>query len=111
MKRSRNTTRSKKSIIDKLMTFEEAIKDSKLCNKIHLLLGNGFSIAYDPTLFSYPSLFEKSNFTNHSEIKGAFDVLNTKDFEQVIGSLEESSKLTDRLWGGTDKQENDAPCR
>ncbi len=85
----------------KIFTFKEALADSeKNCknrngNVIrHLLLGNGFSIAYEPTIFTYNSLFSKANFASHPEVPAVFDALNTQDFEEVAYSLEQAAKVT-----------------
>ena len=91
--RRANRGRGKRTINQGPMTFDEAIDDSEGCRKRHLLLGNGFSIAYDSKLFSYTSLFQKADFTGSKELKDAFKVLKTNDFEEVIGSLEQSSEL------------------
>ena len=69
------------------LTFEKAIQEC--CDKKkHLLLGNGFSINFDPS-FNYPNLLSKSKLP--AKIK---DIFNKQgDYEQVIDRLNYSSKV------------------
>lgn len=40
-------------------TYAEVVESlSKKKRKVHLLLGNGFSMAYDPKIFSYNALYD-----------------------------------------------------
>lgn len=79
-----------------LLTFAEALKASKHCNKRHLLLGNGFSIACRPDIFVYAKLFEQADFSGLSaSAKIAFTALNTSDFERVIRALNDAAALCD----------------
>lgn len=57
-------------------------------NRSHLLLGNGFSIAYDP-IFSYPSLYKVAveNGLSSNAI-AVFERLGTNNFEGVLKLLE-----------------------
>lgn len=75
------------------MSFSEAIEDSGKFKKRHLILGNGFSIGCFPNIFRYNSLFENANFTNTEKLKTVFDSLDTRDFEVVVRSLENSALL------------------
>lgn len=77
----------------KLMTFQEAIAQSSAYSKKHLLLGNGFSIACIPTIFSYGSLYSAADLSAMPELAGVFSSLNTNDFELVINTLENASKI------------------
>lgn len=76
----------------KVLTFEAAIKDSEKYKKRHLLLGNGFSIACRPKIFTYGSLFEQADFSSVPELPAVFKALGTTDFEQVIKTLEDASR-------------------
>lgn len=58
---------------------------------VHLLLGNGFSIALRPDIFTYGSLFENADFTKIPSAKKLFQALNTKDFEAVIKQLQDAA--------------------
>lgn len=74
------------------ITFDEAIQDSEACTKRHLLLGNGFSIACKPDIFTYRSLFEEADFSETPELPEVFNALNTSDFEHVIKFLRDASR-------------------
>lgn len=78
----------------KVMSFDEAIRDSGRYKKRHLLLGNGFSIACCPNVFVYNRLFEEADFTSlSSSARNAFDALSTQDFERVIKALRDAQLL------------------
>lgn len=76
-----------------LISFNEAITDSEIYSKRHLILGNGFSIGYFPNIFHYSSLYDKANFSNISEVEKVFEVINSKDFEAVIKALNDTAKI------------------
>ncbi len=76
-----------------VMTFDEAIQDSVDCRKRNLLLRNGFSIACEPDIFHYGSLFGQADFSGLPEARQAFDALGTQDFEVVIRALEQGACL------------------
>lgn len=75
-----------------LITFQQAINDSNRYNCRHLLLGNGFSIACIPSIFTYASLYDQADFSDLPEVKLLFEKLGTRDFELVIHCLENGSK-------------------
>ena len=72
-------------------TFDEAIEHSARFKKRHLLLGNGFSIACCPKIFTYESLFKQANFSPTSKLPNVFKAVGTTDFEHVIKLLEDVS--------------------
>ncbi|MDP0562277.1 MAG: hypothetical protein QS721_08125 [Candidatus Endonucleobacter sp. (ex Gigantidas childressi)] len=49
-----------------MLTFTQAIDESKKYNKRHALLGNGFSISCSPDIFVYGKLFERAYFSELS---------------------------------------------
>lgn len=55
----------------------------------HLLLGNGFSIAYDPQIFSYTALFQEAerNGGISPVAKRFFEDKGTQDFELVLQKM------------------------
>ncbi|MCI7485331.1 MAG: DUF4917 family protein [Helicobacter sp.] len=65
--------------------------------KRHLLLGNGFSMAYNKERFSFTSLLQsaidKGIIEENSKIHQIFKNNNTSDFEEVIKILENTSKI------------------
>lgn len=76
-----------------VLSFQHALDRANSYSKKHLLLGNGFSIACVPTIFSYNSLFSQADFSDMPEVEQAFRRLNTKDFEIVIKVLELGSEI------------------
>jgi Domain of unknown function (DUF4917) len=77
----------------KLLSFEDAIKDSADFSKRHLILGNGFSIACRADIFHYASLFSQADFSNVPEVQTVFEALGTQDFEIAIRALENASRI------------------
>ncbi len=76
-----------------LCNFNKAIEHSAQFNKRHLLLGNGFSIACRPKIFTYDSLFKQANFSSAPELPNVFNAVGTTDFEHVIKLLEDASRI------------------
>jgi hypothetical protein len=64
-------------------------------NKRHLLLGNGFSIALKPDIFTYGSLYENADFSAAPRVPRLFDALHTKDFEIVIRHLQDAAVVVE----------------
>lgn len=77
----------------KVHTFDEAIEHSAQFKKRHLLLGNGFSIACRPKIFTYGSLFEQADFSSAPRLPDVFKAVGTTDFEHVIKLLEDASRI------------------
>jgi len=77
----------------KIFTFKEVIEQSKSYKKRHLLLGNGFSIAFKHDIFTYNSLLDETDFSQIPEVLEVFKKLNIIDFEAVIKALEQSSLI------------------
>ena len=75
------------------LTFDEAWKQAGRHKNRHLLLGNGFSIACEPSIFSYSSLFEKAKKSMSPTLIRVFDAMNTQDFEEVIRVLQRSGQI------------------
>lgn len=75
------------------VSFEDAWKIIDGSNKKHLLLGNGFSIALKPNIFSYDSLFKNADFSSKPNIKLLFDALGTQDFEIAIRHLQDAATV------------------
>lgn len=76
-----------------ILDFEEAIEASKEYGLRHLLLGNGFSIACKPDIFSYSSLFEEARKKMSRELIEIFEAMETQDFEEVIKALQNAAKI------------------
>jgi len=60
---------------------------SKKGRKIHLLLGNGFSMAYDPKIFSYNALHDFVAKLGDPELTKLFEAIKTKNFELIMSQL------------------------
>ncbi|WP_455940909.1 DUF4917 family protein [Helicobacter pullorum] len=82
---------------NKLLTYDEVLQKIGQAQKRHLLLGNGFSMAYNKKRFSFTSLLQsaikKQIIKENSEIHQIFKDNNTSDFEQVVKILENTSKV------------------
>lgn len=76
-----------------MLSFQEAIADSRQFSKRHLLIGNGFSIALRPDIFHYGSLFSRADFSGHPNLPKVFAALGTQDFEVAIQNLEAGATL------------------
>lgn len=74
---------------DKLATFNEVQEylQSKKRN-VHLLLGNGFSMAYNHEIFSYNALHKFIEEQDDPLISSLFDIVKTKNFELVMQQLD-----------------------
>jgi len=74
--------------IDKLPSYDDILKTlNSKGRKKHLLLGNGFSIAYDSKIFSYNALNTFINDLEDEILKKLFSIIKTKDFETVMQQL------------------------
>lgn len=85
----------------KLLTFDEAIEHAdENADLKSVLLGNGFSIDYDPAVFRYDSLAEEAKLANLSVPKAdLFKALDSTNFEVVMDKLRAGAAL-ERLYGG-----------
>ena len=98
MAKSKNVTSKKKarsasSTGPEILNFDDAIEMAS--GTKHLMLGNGFSIALFPNIFTYGTLFEKAKNSEKltNRVAGVFDLLKTTDFEQVMEALQNASVL------------------
>ena len=76
----------------RIITFQDAISQTTGGNR-HLLLGNGFSIACFPDIFTYGSLFGQADFSANPRLEKLFEALEVNDFEYVIKVVEGASKV------------------
>ena len=71
-----------------MLTFEEALAALPAGTSPTVLLGNGFSQAWNAAIFNYASLFQVANFGDRDvQIRTLFERLNTWDFEAVMRTL------------------------
>lgn len=76
-----------------LMTFDEVAKAIEAKHKrdkrkFSLLLGNGFSMAYDPGIFSYNALNDFVRKQDNEVLRRLLDVVAITDFERVMQHLD-----------------------
>jgi len=77
-----------------LMTFQEVatyLKGKK--RPISLLMGNGFSMAYDREIFSYNALYDFLKAKDDELLNKLFSVIKTKNFELVMQQLDTTLAL------------------
>lgn len=81
--------------------------------KFHLLLGNGFSIAYDSTIFSYNALHDFIKNLDDKDLSTILGVIETKNFEVIMQNLDNFSSLIAALGGdlGLKKRVDDASAK
>ncbi|QVL30295.1 DUF4917 family protein [Telmatocola sphagniphila] len=77
------------------ISFKEALSIADEHGKKHLMLGNGFSIALRPAIFTYNTLYERAKDSKKlsAEMQDVFDKLGTTDFELVMEALENAAIL------------------
>lgn len=81
-------------------TFEDVMTAlAKKKRKAHLLLGNGFSVAYDKSIFSYNALFDFVASLNDPMLAGVLGAMKTKNFELMMEQLDAFVVLLD-VFGG-----------
>ncbi len=90
--------------MSELLTFEEAIEDSReVAEEPHLLLGNGFSISCRPESSDYAAPLDEATFeAAHGDVRSVFELLGTTDFERVIELLGIAIALADRYGDDSD---------
>ncbi|MGB4773694.1 MAG: DUF4917 family protein [Daejeonella sp.] len=82
--------------IDKLKTYQEIVTylDKEQRPK-HLLFGNGFSMAYDSTIFSYNASSKFIEDTGDPIVQSLFQRLNTKNFELIMQQLDNFCEIAE----------------
>lgn len=86
----------------KVLKFEDALADDEeRANGRSVLLGNGFSIEWNPSVFRYSSLYNEAKLQGLSTRKEElFEALDTQNFEKVIEHLRAAAKLADLYKSG-----------
>ena len=80
--------------MSKLQTYDEILHYlQKKRRTPHLLLGNGFSMAYDPEIFSYNALQGFIEEIDDELLLKLFGIVKTKNFELVMQQLENFCEL------------------
>ncbi len=76
--------------------FEDVLTElAKKKRKAHLLLGNGFSVAYNSSIFSYNALFNFVSSLEDPVLAGVLGAMKTKNFELMMAQLDTFSALLD----------------
>ncbi|HHX9818617.1 TPA: DUF4917 family protein [Salmonella enterica subsp. houtenae] len=89
------------------MSFEEVITYlHKKSRPYSLLMGNGFSMAYDNEIFSYNALYNFLTSRDDQLINKLFDVIKTKNFELVMQQLDTTLALL-KAFCSDDKLQSD----
>lgn len=85
----------------KLETFADITQSiAKNGNReFHLLLGNGFSMAYDPNIFSYNALHEFITDLDDNDLSTILGVIETKNFEVIMQQLDNFAALIEAFGG------------
>lgn len=78
-----------------VVSFSRAMGKISSASKRHLLLGNGFSIALYPEIFSYGSLYDNADLDSVPRIQALFAALHTQDFEIVIRHLQDAARVVE----------------
>jgi len=93
-----------KAVRMKLETFKEVAssinKNSR--RQFHLLLGNGFSMAYDPSIFSYNALHDFVINMNDADLSTILEVFETRNFEIIMQHLDNFSALISAFGGNSE---------
>ncbi|MDB5989942.1 MAG: hypothetical protein JWQ10_1345 [Herbaspirillum sp.] len=75
-------------------TFDQVMASlHKKKRQANLLLGNGFSMAYDPEIFSYNALYDFISSLNDEVMVKIMSSMKTKNFELMMSQLETFSAL------------------
>ena len=90
----------------KLETFDDVLTSIRKNprRQFHLLLGNGFSVSYDPKIFSYNALHEFVKNLKDKDLSKILEVIETRNFEVIMQYLDShrplrALMLTRRLCG------------
>ena len=77
-----------------LMKYDDVVAYLKKKNRTpNLLIGNGFSISYNPSIFSYNALSSFIDSCNDEDLKTLFTVIKTSNFEQIMKELDLFSQI------------------
>ena len=78
------------------MTFEDVVTSlQKKHRPMSLLMGNGFSMAYDKDIFSYNALYHFLESQDDELLTKLFGAIKTKNFELVMQQLDTTIALLD----------------
>jgi hypothetical protein len=79
-----------------MITFSEALTQVSMSGKPSILIGNGFSRAWNSNIFDYQTLLDRADFKNRNvEIRSLFSSIGTYDFECVMRTLKAAETVLD----------------
>jgi hypothetical protein len=79
-----------------MLTFQDAIKSIDEGERPSILLANGFSQAWDSSIFNYANLLEAADFgERNSIIDSLFERMETYDFELIMRQLVSAELVLD----------------
>ena len=79
-----------------MLTFQDAIKSINEGERPSILLANGFSQAWDSSIFNYANLLEAADFgERNSIIRSLFERMETYDFEVIMRQLVSAELVLD----------------
>lgn len=85
-------------------TFDDVLKSiekNRGKRQFHLLLGNGFSMAYNSKIFSYNALHEFITNLDDADLATILGVIETKNFEVIMQQVDNFSALISAFGGDT----------
>ena len=84
-----------------LLSFENVLTSIKKnpSRKFNLLLGNGFSVAYDPEIFSYNALHDFISDLKDKDLSTILGVIETRNFEVIMQHLDHFSAFVTAFGG------------
>ena len=81
---------------EELKKYQEIILELDRKKRVkHLLFGNGFSMSYDPSIFSYNALSTFIEKIDDELLKKLFGKLNTKNFELIMQYLDNFAEIAE----------------
>jgi hypothetical protein len=80
-------------VVVEVMQYVDAMQSIARATNKYLLLGNGFSIALKPDIFTYGSLYENADFSAAPYLPKIFDASGTRDFEVIIRHLSDTAQI------------------
>lgn len=85
----------------KLETFDDVLASIRKNprRQFHLLLGNGFSVSYDPNIFSYNALHNFVKNLKDKDLSKILEVVETRNFELIMQYLDNFAALVDAFGG------------
>jgi hypothetical protein len=91
----------------KLETFDDVLASLRKNHDrdFHLLLGNGFSMAYDHDIFSYNALHSFIESMEDEDLSKILAVIETKNFELIMQYLDNLAALISVFDGGEELRE------